>query len=192
MFTVNPSTTISNALQSNVAVNTMIGLLYTLGLCMSVAILNTALFTMISTFTTIGSAFSILDTVMKGLFLIFTFSSLAVILCEAGPSICPGARTLFKKYWKYEGYSKTESPFPNLDASVQDTSSLRNELNKHLAGPAQNTVNTTRADELADENLGSENLEESYMFEDVDGNESVSPPYLYGSPERRCDQRLGE
>ncbi len=30
------------------------------------------------------------------------------------------------------------------------------------------------------------------MFEDVDGNESVSPPYLYGSPERRCDQRLGE
>lgn len=137
MFTVNPSTTISNALQSNVAVNTMIGLLYTLGLCMSVAILNTALFTMISTFTTIGSAFSILDTVMKGLFLIFTFSSLAVILCEAGPSICPGARTLFKKYWKYEGYSKTESPFPNLDASVQDTSSLRNELNKHLAGPAQ-------------------------------------------------------
>lgn len=128
--------TITNALKSDVVINTMIGLMYASAFILSAAMLHTASLIIVSAFATIGSAFTIIDTLTKSLFWVMLgigFLYLTFIIYQAAPTIYAEARIVAKHYWKDRkaaGQSDKLTPLSDKQRShskplVQDMLSLR-------------------------------------------------------------------
>jgi len=91
---------ITKGLKSENVTTTILGLLYMLGFFLSLAALHTALNSTISALAMIGSAASVIDTVMTGLFLGFSLCCMATIPLVVGPALYSSARKLLAQHWK--------------------------------------------------------------------------------------------
>lgn len=179
-------TNITNALRSDMAVNTMIGLVYAFVFVMTLAILHTVCSTMVSAFTAVESAIYLIDTLMKALFLSacsICSIYLMIMFIQAGPTICAEAQIMSERHRKPEKTcaSSTDQATNHKTthkSSVPDMVSLRSDFKKHLAGLAEKKADKTAADGSENETSSSKDHDSSCTLADGSDFESVEPPPL--------------